>query len=60
MRVRDVRTETVEVANILKEMLEDIKTRREIIDKVCDLAHTRPPAFNTLGQRLTEVSQRMK
>jgi len=30
-------TETVEVANILKEMLEDIKTRREIIDKVCRL-----------------------
>jgi len=29
-----VYAETVEVANILKEMLEDIKTRREIIDKV--------------------------
>ena len=27
-------SETIEVANILKEMLEDIKTRREIIDKV--------------------------
>merc|ERR1712205_200186 len=26
--------ETIEVANILKEMLDDIKTRREIIDKV--------------------------
>jgi hypothetical protein len=29
-----VYAETVEVANILKEMLEDIKTRREVIDKV--------------------------
>merc|ERR1712216_709350 len=29
-----VYSETIEVANILKEMLEDIKTRREIIDKV--------------------------
>ena len=29
-----VYAETIEVANILKEMLDDIKTRREIIDKV--------------------------
>ena len=34
----------MEVANILKEMLEDIKTRREVIDKVC-FASARAPSL---------------
>ena len=38
----------MEVANILKEMLEDIKTRREVIDKVC-FASARAPVLPGYG-----------